>query len=329
MNNKNRFGKGTVCVVTGGLGFIGSHFIKKALSAGWKIINIDKITYASLSLDISPEQDYTFIKADISEIDNLPYCDVIVNFAAESHVDNSILGSDPFMKSNVAGVHNILEILRKHMNSDVSHAYAFKYPLFLQISTDEVYGDIEDGFFKEDERFMPSNPYSASKAAAEMLVRAWGRTYDIPYIITRTTNNYGCGQHPEKLIPMTITKCLSSKPVIIHGSGKYVRNWIHVEDNVDAIMSILNKGMIGESYNISSPEEYSVIQIVEMIMKNFGTNPNSSNIDNTLSRSGCDVRYALNCERTSQLGWSCKRTLSGSIPEMVEYYKSGRRSAYC
>lgn len=328
MASKSRFGKNTVCLVTGGLGFIGSHFVKRALQSGWKVINIDKVTYASLKLDCDTDSNYQFIKKDIAEIDLLPFCNVIVNFAAESHVDNSISGSDPFIKSNIMGVHNLLEIIRKNVSSDASHAYPNKKPLFLQISTDEVYGDIENGFFKEDERFMPSNPYSASKAAAEMLVRAWGRTYDMPYIITRTTNNYGCGQHPEKLIPMAITKCISQKPLTIHGSGKYVRNWIHVEDNVDAIMHILQNGEVGNSYNIASPEEYNVLQIVEMVMDQFGIKPSSGNIDNTLSRSGCDVRYALDCSETEKLGWKCSRKLRDSIPEMIEYYKNGRRSVF-
>lgn len=328
MKENTRFGKHTTCVVTGGLGFIGHHFVHRALSMGWNVINIDKVTYASLEIGIKDNPKYTFIKQDISEIKDLPFCDVIVNFAAESHVDNSILSSDPFMKSNINGVHNILEILRRSLSSDISHAYPRKSPLFLQISTDEVYGDIEDGFFMEDERFMPSNPYSASKAAAEMLVRAWGRTYGLPYLITRTTNNYGCGQHPEKLIPMAITRCISDKPLLIFGSGKYIRNWIHVEDNVDAIMHVLNHGEIGDSYNIASPEEYSVMEIAEMVMNKFGKHPTPSTIDNSLSRSGCDVRYALNCDKLKNLGWKCSRTLEESLPEMIEYYRNGRRSAF-
>jgi len=328
MKENTRFGKHTTCVVTGGLGFIGHHFVHRALSMGWNVINIDKVTYASLDIGIKDNPKYTFIKQDISEIKDLPFCDVIVNFAAESHVDNSILSSDPFMKSNINGVHNILEILRRSLSSDISHAYPRKSPLFLQISTDEVYGDIEDGFFMEDERFMPSNPYSASKAAAEMLVRAWGRTYGLPYLITRTTNNYGCGQHPEKLIPMAITRCISDKPLLIFGSGKYVRNWIHVEDNVDAIIHVLNYGEIGDSYNIASPEEYSVMEIAEMVMNKFGKHPTPSTIDNSLSRSGCDVRYALNCDKLKNIGWKCSRKLEESLPEMIEYYRNGRRSAF-
>jgi dTDP-glucose 4,6-dehydratase len=328
MRETKRFGKNTVCVVTGGLGFIGSHFIKKALDRGWSIVNIDKITYASIHSDFESNTNYRFIKADISEIESIPFCDVIVNFAAESHVDNSILSSDPFIKSNIHGVHNIIEILRKGMQSNSSHAYPNKCPLFLQISTDEVYGDIEEGFFLEDERFMPSNPYSASKAAAEMLIRAWGRTYGLPYLITRTTNNYGCGQHPEKLIPMAITRCLSKKQLTVFGNGKHIRNWIHVEDNVDALMHVLDYGELGDSYNIASPEEYNVMEIATMVMDNFGTSPNQGNIDNSLSRSGCDVRYALNCDKTHQLGWKCTRRLADSLPEMIEYYKNGKRSVF-
>ena len=313
-----RYGPNTICVVTGGLGFIGSHFIEKALSMGWTIFNIDKVTYASRDTDFGEHQKYTHIREDIATIGDLPFCHLIVNFAAESHVDNSIDGSMPFVRSNFLGVHNLLEILRKKMQDNAKKSWPYKVPLFLQISTDEVFGDIMDGGFREDDRFKPSNPYSATKAAGEVLVIAWGRTYGLPYMITRTTNNYGPHQHPEKLIPMAITKCAKGEKPIVHGTGEYVRNWIHVEDNVDAIMTVLQNGTLNEAYHIASQEEYSVVEIVSKILAAFGKPYDSSTVDSSSDRSGADLRYALNTEKLESLGWRAKRRLDDELPGMIE-----------
>ncbi len=319
-----RFGSNTRCVVTGGLGFIGSHFIEKALSSGWHIINIDKVTYASRDIDFGGNPKYRHIKEDISEIADLPFCHLIVNFAAESHVDNSIDGSMPFVKSNFLGVHNLLEILRRKMQENASKSWSYSPPLFLQISTDEVFGDILHGFFKEDARFNPSNPYSATKAAAEMLVVAWARTYGIPYMLTRTTNNYGPHQHPEKLVPMAISKCLKGEKPIVHGSGGYVRNWIHVEDNVDAIMAVLQKGELNSSYHIASPEEYTVVEIIAKVLAVFGKPYDDSTVDSSSDRSGADLRYALDTSRLKALGWQAKRTMDKELPRMVKIARKSR-----
>lgn len=307
-------------LVTGGLGFIGSHFIEKCLKAGHKVINVDKITYAS-NLDIDFGKNYQFIKKDICELDHIPTCDIIVNFAAESHVDNSITESLNFMNSNVKGVYNILEILKNNKIKSSLAAQKYVAPLFVQISTDEVFGDIEEGFFKEDDRHCASNPYSATKSAAEQIVFAWSRTYDLPYLMTRTTNNYGQRQHPEKLIPCAITKLLRGEKVPIHGSGTYVRNWIHVEDNVEAIYRVIDQGQINEVYHVSSDEEYSVNEIVKRVCDCLKLNFEEST-DYSSDRAGADLRYALNSDKIKNLGWHQARTLEAELPNIVEYYRS-------
>ena len=311
-------GKKTI-IVTGGLGFIGSHFVDQVLKMGHKVINYDKETYAAHT-DLKFLGDYQQIKEDVADIKSIPYCDFIVNFAAESHVDNSIEDSFCFVKSNIHGVYNILEILKNKKIDSLVSAWEYEYPVFLQISTDEVFGDIEEGFFKEDAVHTPSNPYSATKSAAEQLVVSWGRTYGIPFLISRTTNNYGPRQHYEKLIPRAITDIIKGNKVPIHGGGSYVRNWIHVKDNVDGLIKILDEGNIDEYYHIASNEEYSVKEVVQKIC-NF-LNVNYEDVtDPSMDRSGADVRYALNCDKLKALGWKQKRTFDSSIEETVKFYQ--------
>lgn len=317
-----RFDNQTICVVTGGLGFIGSHFVDKALSLGWKVINIDKINYASLNIDFEGHGNYYHIKEDISEIKDIPFCDLIVNFAAESHVDNSINSSYIFIKSNILGVYNILEIIKNKKIKNTNNSWIYKVPLFVQISTDEIFGDILEGGFKEDDRSKPSNPYSASKAAAENLVVAWGRTYGLPYLMTRTTNNYGPRQHLEKLLPMAISKCLKNDKIIVHGNGSYVRNWIHVLDNIDGIINVIQNGEIGETYHLASDEEYSVIEICSKVLDKFGKTYDDSTVNNSFDRSGADIRYALDTSKIKKLGWIQKRKLDSELENIIEYYKN-------
>lgn len=312
-------------LVTGGLGFIGSHFIQLLLERGHKVINIDKVTYAS-NEEIGKEfeknypNEYTFIKKDIAELDELPFCNYIVHFAAESHVDNSIRDSSPFIQSNIIGTYNLLRLLIKSKADNMIHFWHSKIPIFIYIGTDEIFGDIEEGFFKEGDCYNPSNPYSASKAAAELLVKSWSRTYGIQYKITRTTNNYGERQHPEKLIPMAITQALSNKKIIIHGDGSYIRNWIYVKDNCEAIYTIMKKGSINQDYHISSNEEYSVNDIVKMILKCFNKSLNSATCEYIQNRAGQDVRYALNSDKIKKIGWKQKHNLIESLPKMIKYY---------
>ena len=280
-------------IVTGGRGFIGSHFVEKALEKGMIVYDIDKMTYASNNtLPWDSHKNYTLIKKDISEIDYLPSCDVILNFAAESHVDNSIRISDVFVKSNIIGVHNLLELVRNKAS--------YERPLFIQISTDEVYGDCLSGHFTESDRLLPSNPYSATKAAAEMLVLSYYRTYGIDYVITRSGNNYGERQFEEKLIPNCISSIREGKEIPVHGDGSYIRDWTYVGDNVDAIFKLIESGCKNDIYNIAAENYLTNLEVVNTIIEWLGTGSYTF-VEN---RKGQDLRYAVDCEKIKKLGWS-------------------------
>lgn len=314
--------KENTIIVTGGLGFIGSHFIELALEKGFNVLNIDKVTYASdPKIDRAfknkyPNQ-YAFIKKDINDLKELPDAKYIVHFAAESHVDNSIADGGVFIKSNVLGTQNLLNIIAQKMVRQAHHVP----PEFIHISTDEVFGDREDGFFKEDDIMRPSNPYAASKAAAEMVVMAYGRTYGIPYKITRTTNNYGSRQHPEKLIPRSIVSILKNEPIPIHGTGEQIRNWIHVKDNVRAIYEVMTKGKLGESYHIASEEELSVNQIAKTILEAFEKPWSAETVQYIADRSGQDIRYALDSSKIRSLGWVSQDSLKNHIGKLIRKYE--------
>lgn len=281
-------------VVTGGRGFIGSHFVDLALSLGFQIVDIDKMSYAShekLPCDDNPN--YKLIKKDISELKNLPSCDIVINFAAESHVDNSINDSYPFIQSSVLGVWNLLELIRGKPK--------YSQPLFFHISTDEVYGDRESGSFSENDKLSPSNPYSATKACAEMLVQSYSRTYNIDYIITRSSNNYGPRQFEEKLIPKIIYCLKNNKKIPVHGDGSYVRDWTYVKDNVQAIMHIIRSDVKNECFNIGSNNHIKNIDVVKQVLSWF--NKTEKEIQFVENRWGQDVRYSINNEKIINLGW--------------------------
>tara|TARA_R100000278_G_C5468992_1_gene163753 strand:+ start:482 stop:1375 length:894 start_codon:yes stop_codon:yes gene_type:complete len=286
-------------VVTGGRGFIGSHFVEECLKKGYKIIDFDKVTYAaSKTLPWDDHENYTHIKEDISEITHLPSCDAVVNFAAESHVDNSIKSSEVFVKSNIMGVHNLLELIRGKPTYD--------RPLFFQISTDEVYGDTLDGMFIEDDKLTPSNPYSATKASAEMLVLSYHRTYGLDYIITRTSNNYGERQYKEKLIPKCL-ECLSNnKKIPVHGDGSYIRDWTYVKDNISALILLLESDIKNDIYNIAAENFMTNLQVIEQVLdwKN-GSEDSLMFVEN---RWGQDLRYAVDSTKVRLLGWNPKHT---------------------
>ena len=311
-------------LVTGGSGFIFSHFVELLLEKGYKVINVDKLTYAS-NKDFAPQlPNYTFLQKDIKDLDNLPYCDFIVHAAACSHVDRSISKNDDFIDSNILGTHNLLELLRKKKVQHMNLGWEYKDPIFIYISTDEVFGDLERGFFREEDRHNPSNPYSASKSSSEMLVKAWGRTYNIPYRITRTTNNYGERQHDEKLIPHAIMSLLGNQKIMIHGDGSYIRNWIYVKDNCSAVLKVLENGINGETYHISSDEEYSVSQIVEMVCKKLGKNVPKS-VQYIQNRAGQDLRYALdNTKIKRELGWHQQYKMYDMLDDIIESYKNAK-----
>ncbi len=300
-----------IVTVTGGLGFIGKHFVRRCLDMGCFVRNFDKVSYAA---DLKVKQEfeahprYRFHKADIASLEFLPESDVLVHFAAESHVDNAITSNRKFCETNVIGTQNLLELARqKHVN---------ERPLFVHISTDEVYGDIADGRHSENDRLVPSNPYSATKAAADMLVKSWGRTYGLDWMIVRPTNNYGEHQYPEKLIPKSTWRMRRGLKAIMHGNGSYVRSWLHAEDTVDALLAIIRNGERGRIYNAGSNIELKNIEVLRAIAGILGV-PEAQAWEQTVDRSGQDIRYSLDDSALRALGWTPKREFFKELPRIV------------
>jgi len=301
-------------LVTGGLGFIGSYFVKLALDAGYHIINVDKKTYAARTdVDFDGHPNYEWIEADIATMTHLPpSIDYVVNFAAESHVDNSIHANEAFYHSNIGGVYNLLELIRAKDETD--------QPLLFHISTDEVYGTCHKDAFTEEDKLLPSNPYSATKAAAEQLIFGWRHTHGIKAIICRSCNNYGFGQYPEKLLAKTIEFLLSGKKMTVHGDGTYLREWIYAKDNCEGLLTVLEKGKEGEIYNISSGEEHSVIEAVKMVAEAMGIKEDEALV-HIPNRPGQDLRYSVDSSKVRALGWKPKTTLKEYLPEYIRLYK--------
>ncbi|MFO7966397.1 MAG: dTDP-glucose 4,6-dehydratase [Archaeoglobaceae archaeon] len=300
-------------VVTGGLGFIGSNFIHHLLKEDFEVVNIDAMKYGSNPDNLKDVNgNYTFVEGDIADerlvANTVGDADVVVNFAAESHVDRSISSPDHFFKSNTMGVYVILEAIRKK-NPDAR---------VVQVSTDEVYGDIENGSFKESDPLRPSSPYSASKAAGDMYVLGYARTYGMNAVITRCTNNYGPFQFPEKLIPKTIIRAKQDKKIPIYGTGKNVRDWIHVQDHCEAVQTVMNKGDSGEVYNISSGEEKTNTEVVSTILELMGKD--RSLIEFVEDRPGHDVRYSLDSSKVRGLGWKPRYNFKEGLRDTVDWY---------
>lgn len=266
-------------IVTGGLGFIGKHFIRSTqdvIRFSEEVTNIDACTYAA---DTS-EAD--FVRMDINDLPRLPAHDLVINFAAESHVDNSIYDSTKFVRSNICGVHHLLKLRPKR---------------FIQISTDEVYGPCFMGEFFETDALRPANPYSATKASADILIQAHANTYGLDYNIIRPTNNYGPGQFPEKLIPRTIERLKAGLKAQVHGDGTYKRMWLHVEDTIRAIWAVIERGKSGEIYNIAGEEKRNIDVIEALCQKHGGA------YEFVKNRPGQDVRYSVNDSKLRSLGW--------------------------
>lgn len=312
----------TICI-TGCLGFIGSHFTELCLGDSWRVYGIDKCTYASnnyLIEEFCSNENFTFLKEDIRCLDRIPECDYIVNFAAESHVQNSIENSDSFLLSNIFGVQNILSLITKKPRN------AGKRPVLVHISTDEVYGDIESGEHSEGDRLMPSNPYSASKASADMLIFAWARTYGIKYNIIRPTNNYGTRQYFEKLIPLIVKQLARGRKICLHNGGEPVRNWLHVMDTAEGIMTVLKSDCENEIFNISGGFEQKNSDTVRAVME--AIDPKilfEDNVDLGHIREGQDVRYAVNDDKLRALGWAPSRVFSEEIKSIVDFFKDDFR----
>jgi dTDP-glucose 4,6-dehydratase len=309
-----------VVYVTGCLGFIGSYITRTCLQRGWYVKGVDKMTYASnrhLLDEFKQYENFSFVHCDINDLKFLYDCDYVINTAAETHVGNSIANSDDFIHSNVNGVHNLLELIRNHRGENTSK------PIFLHFSTDEVYGDIESGTHTESDLLHPSNPYSATKAAADQLVLAWARTYDLPYIIVRPTNNYGVGQYVEKLIPKSCKYLHLGKQIPLHNNGTPIRNWLHAQDTANAIITIIKSGITNEIYNIAGGFEQENIVTVQKIIKEYlGEVDYASYIDTTINRKGQDVRYALDDSKLRKLGWEPQKQFDIELPSIIQYYKN-------
>ncbi len=306
-------------LVTGGAGFIGSHFVKYALRShpDWHIVNLDKLSYAGNLANLENLTDSTrhqFVKGDIADRELVVQLwkdgfDIVVNCAAETHVDRSILWSDDFIKTDMLGAHILLEASRR-----------FGVGKFVQISTDEVYGSILAGSSTEDSSLCPRNPYSASKAGADRLAYAYFTTHNVPVIVTRCSNNFGPNQYPEKFIPLFITNALEDKPLPIYGDGRYVRDWIYVEDHCAAVDFLIANGVAGETYNIAGGNEIENIVIARQICRQLGK-PESL-IQFVTDRPGHDRRYSLDAGKLARLGWKPDRDFAAALITTIEWYQT-------
>lgn len=309
-------------LITGGAGFIGSNYIRHALIShpDWEIWNLDKLTYAGNLAnlkDIENNSRYHFVKGDIADVaavkDVMSHgIELMINFAAESHVDRSIKGSQEFLVTGVLGVQTLLDAAREH---NVKKYY--------QISTDEVYGDVEvGGYSKETDRLQPSSPYSAAKAAGDILVLAYARTHKLPVLISRCTNNYGPYQYPEKILPLFVTNLLKGKKVPVYGDGMQIRDWLHVDDHCRGIDVVLEKGTLGEVYNIGANHqpEHPNIEVTKIILDELGAD--ESMIEHVTDRPGHDRRYAVDTKKIEALGWKSQVPFEQGIRETVRWYKA-------
>ena len=313
-----------IVYVTGCLGFIGSHFVRKCLKLGWYVYGVDKITYAaneSLLEEFNTHKNFKFEKQDIKDITQICDCDYIVNFAAESHVGNSIINSDSFIDTNVAGTKNLLDVLKNKPSNCTQR------PIFLHISTDEVYGDISTGVHTEKDLLKPSNPYSAAKACSDMLIFAWARTYGLDYLIVRPTNNYGMYQHPEKLIPLIVKNLMRGKNVRLHDSGTPTRNWLHVEDTAEAVLTLINCGVKNNIYNVAGGFEQTNSETARKVIQSFhGADTDwEKYVDYSYERLGQDIRYALEDKKLRELGWSPVKVFDEEIQRIVDHYRENFR----
>lgn len=306
--------------VTGGAGFIGSNFIRHvlAVSKNYTVVNYDKLTYAGnlANLDsIAAHPNYRFVKGDICDAAAVKAAmrgsDAVVHFAAESHVDRSIYEPAPVVETNITGTCVLLQVARK-----------LPVERFVQVSTDEVYGDLPSGAFADEKSpLQPNSPYSASKAAADFLVRSFVRTYEFPALITRSSNNYGPFQFPEKFLPLMITNALEDKPLPIYGDGKQQRDWVHVEDNCRGILAVLERGRVGETYNIGGLDVEENLALARRLLRVLGKS--ESLLSHVADRPGHDRRYALDCKKMEKdLGWKPAIRLDEGLRQTIDWYKS-------
>ncbi len=322
-------------LVTGGLGFIGSHFVVNQVKKGNLVVNVDKVTYAANFnnvKEVSEDKNYHFVKADINSTDLIHglledfKIDYVVNFAAESHVDNSIKSAGEFIKTNINGTFSMLEAAKKYYEKLSGEKKSdFR---FLHVSTDEVFGSLKDGdpAFTEENKYLPNSPYSSSKASSDHLVRAWNETYKLPTIITNCSNNYGANQHNEKLIPKMITNALARQALTIYGNGKNIRDWIYVEDHCRGIELALTKGKIGETYCLGGECEMRNTEIVDLICeildelkpKSDGSSYKTQ-IKFIEDRQGHDYRYAIsNAKSKRELGFEVSKSFKDNLKGIIK-----------
>jgi dTDP-glucose 4,6-dehydratase len=320
-----------VVYVTGCFGFIGSYVTRECLKRGWQVMGIDKMTYAYFPDaydEFLEHPNFSFERIDINDLEFLYECDYVINTAAETHVGNSIVKSEDFLHSNVNGVYNLLELIRNYRSE------GNRKPTLLHFSTDEVYGDILEGEHIETDLLKPSNPYSATKAAADQLIMAWARTYDLPYVIVRPTNNYGIGQYVEKLIPKSIKYLGLNKKIPLHNNGTPIRNWLHAQDTANAVIVLIEQEVKNEIYNICGGFEQNNLDTVnkiitlyhgkdESLQETFPYYDEDKNqfLDLSVERKGQDLRYALNDDKLRSLGWKPEMEFEKELPKIVEYYK--------
>jgi len=306
-------------LVTGGAGFIGSNFVSRIVYGTYPGVSqltvLDKLTYAGTlkNLEMLPKESFEFIKGDIANPDLISDLtkrhDAIVNFAAESHVDRSITGARDFIETNVLGVQNLLAA---SLQNQVS--------VFVQVSTDEVYGSISEGSWSEEYPLLPNSPYSASKASADLICRSYNRTFGMDIRVTRCSNNYGPHQFPEKVIPLFVTNLIDNRKVPLYGNGQNVRDWLHVDDHCDGIYSVLSEGKSGNIYNIGGGRELTNRELTEIILRKFDRD--ESSIEYVTDRLGHDLRYSVSHEKISrELGYKPKINFEDGIEETIEWYK--------
>ena len=305
-------------LVTGGAGFIGSNFIRYILKrhADYEVVNFDKLTYAGNLenlAEVESDPRYTFIKGDICDSETARRaargCQALINFAAESHVDRSISDPGGFLRTDIFGVYVLLEVARELAMERI-----------IQISTDEVYGAIEQGAFREQDRLRPSNPYAASKAGGELLAYSYWHTYGAPVIVTRATNNIGPNQYPEKMVPLFITNALERKPLPLYGDGGQMRDWIHVEDHCTALELLLERGEPGQIYNIGDSPVATNLEVARMILEQLGKPQDL--IARVKDRPGHDRRYAVDSSKLRALGWTRQYDLRSALSATIEWYRN-------
>jgi dTDP-glucose 4,6-dehydratase len=306
-------------LVTGGLGFIGSSFVRQAIRERQdvSVTVLDAMTYAGNPAnvaDVAHDPRYSFVKGDIADAARLDEAigegvDAIVNFAAETHVDRSILDPEAFIRTDVMGTHVLLEAVRRH-----------KIPRFLQVSTDEVYGDVEHGASRETDPIRPRSPYAASKAGGDLQVLAYHTTFEVPVLITRGSNTYGPYQYPEKLIPLFVTNLLEGEQVPVYGDGAQVRDWLHVDDHARGIAHVLEHGTPGEVYNLGGGNSRTNLDITRELLRLTGRSYEQS-VRHVTDRPGHDRRYALDCAKAQALGWSPRIGFANGLAETVAWYR--------